>query len=90
LGLQLLAVLTDEAKSSPVCCTVASKAILCEDRFAESLKKLLSVPSRTVDFEDDNLIDSHQNVLKKKVLQILSNVLLVFSEEDNLLEVVGW
>jgi len=86
LGLQLLALLTDEAKSSPVCCTVASKAILFEDKFAQSLMKLLSVPSKNVDVEDDTLIDSYENVLKKKVLQILSNALLVFSEQKISLE----
>jgi len=90
VGPAALAVLTDEAKSSPLCCTVASKAILSEDVFAESHLKLLSVPIRTVDVEDDTHIDSYEKFSRRRYYKYFPMLCLFSLRKTFCLNVVGW
>lgn len=90
LGLKLLNVLTDAAKSSAVSCKLACEAILSSGDFGRLLQEFLyaDFTSSSSHYEDD-LMSSYSDVLKKETLHILANALSVCVNESVKLE-FGW
>jgi hypothetical protein len=83
LGLKLLTVLTDSARSSIVSCRVASRAVLSSEQFGSCFQDILDQQfSESDTFYEDDLMSSYNDVLKKEALQVFANALSICVNES--------